>query len=299
MSIRASEERRGKTAASEPRLLLADDDAWCRALADGALRGQGYRVVCTGDVETAARIARELLPDLVVVDVSLPLIENVPASQRRSADRPPRERFPQVAPAYAVLRALELEPSGVSHPVVLLKDELPGKKARVTRFAVLGYVPKPFTPFTLVQQLDAHVGRLRLRAEAKNARVSSAANPGHSSGTALEGSVDLIGMPAVLEFFHFNRLSGVCSVRTTSGRFAEVHFREGEIVRARTDDGFEGAQAIFRLISWSDARFAFLNQAPEAGSHIAQRFEQLMLEGMRRMDEERLFPFPMLLGEST
>jgi hypothetical protein len=28
------------------------------------------------------------------------------------------------------------------------------------------------------------------------------------------------------------------------------------------------------------------------------RFEQLLLEGMKRLDEQRLFPFPMMMGTS-
>ena len=55
------------------RLLLVDQDTWCRGIADGVLRGRGYRVVCTGDLPTAVQIAREMLPDLVLVDVRLTL----------------------------------------------------------------------------------------------------------------------------------------------------------------------------------------------------------------------------------
>jgi CheY-like chemotaxis protein len=298
---RALGERRGKAGAQgEPRLILADQDVWCRAIADGALRAQGYRVVSTGDVETAARVARELLPDLVVADVSLPFIENVPSSQRRSADRAPRELFPRVSPAYAVLRPLELEPSGAVHPVVLLMDQSAGTRARASRFGVLGYVAKPFTPFTLVQSLETHVGRLRFRTGVSGVRTPPSPSKwaeGAHAAPALQGSVDLIGMPAILEILHYNRLSGVGSFETASGRSAEVHFRQGEIVSAHTDDGLEGAAAVFRLVAWTDGRFAFVIQQPSEKAGIQQRFEQLMLEGMRRIDEERLFPFRMLLGD--
>jgi CheY-like chemotaxis protein len=295
MSAEKLSDRRGAPGAQpSPRLLLVDQDAWCRAIADGALRAQGYRVVCTGDAETSVRVARELLPDLVVFDVSLPLFEEVPPSQRRSSDRPRPEPFPRVSPAYAILRALELEPAGV-HPVVLLKDEAAGDRSRTSRFAVLGYVSKPFTPYTLVRQLESHVGRLRFRAEAASAPAPPPEKQ-PASEAALEGSVDLFGVPAILEVLHFNKLSGVCSFRGSAGSSAEVQFRQGEIVGARAENGLEGANAIFRMISWTEGRFSFVHQTPSEDARLPLRFEQLLLEGMKRLDEQRLFPFPMMMG---
>ena len=293
----ALEERRGSGGAAAPRLLLVDQDAWFRALADGALRAQGYRVVCTGDLETAARVARELLPDLVVFDVSLPLAEDVPSSQRRSTDRAKNERFPRVSPAYAILRGLELESAGVVYPVVLLKDGTPSDP-RAGRFAVLGYIAKPFTPHMLVQQLEVHLEKLRFRARAVDAASSAPKRETDTLDAAFEGSVELFGLPAILEILHFNQLSGVCTIRTSGGRSAEVHVSNGEIVAARTDDGVQGADAVFRIVSWTAGRFSFQIQAPAEEGRIPLKFEQLLLEGMKRIDEERLFPFPMLMGLS-
>ena len=67
----------------------------------------------------------------------------------------------------------------------------------------------------------------------------------------------LVGMPAVLEMFHFNQLSGVCAVRCGDQLTAEVGFQDGEIVSASTSDGLAGAEAVFRLLSWPGGRFAF------------------------------------------
>jgi len=310
----ASAERRGRGSAQKAlRLMLVDRDPWCRAIADGALRARGYRVVCIGDVETAARVARELLPDLVVFDVSLPLIEDVPSSQRRGGDRAGSEPFPRVEPAYAILRALELEPSGAAHDVVMLKDELAGKGNGSSRFAVLGYVEKPFTPYTLVQQLETHVGRLRFRAQVVGARASlEAAKAVEASKEAeptqkaeptqpqpaLEGSIDQIGIPAILESLHFNQLSGTCTLRTAEGRSAEVHFREGEIVAARTQDGLLGVDAVYRVMSWSVGHFSFVIQTPKEDGPIRYRFEHILLEGIKRLDEQSLFPIQTLMSYS-
>jgi hypothetical protein len=156
-------------------------------------------------------------------------------------------------------------------------------------------VGKPFTPYTLVRQLESHVGRLRFRAEAA---TSARVEKDRVVEAALEGSVELFGVPAILEILHFNQLTGVCSFRGTAGGSAEVHFRQGEVVGARTEDGMDGANAVFRLVSWTEGRFAFVHQTMSDDARLPLRFEQLLLEGVKRLDEQRLFPFPMMMGHS-
>jgi hypothetical protein len=107
--------------------------------------------------------------------------------------------------------------------------------------------------------------------------------------TVMEGRIDFVGMPAVLEMFHFNQLSGVCAVRCGDLLTAEVGFQDGEIVSASTSDGLAGAEAVFRLLSWPGGRFAFTLTHPVRGAPIRARFEQLLLEGLRRLDEERRY----------
>ncbi len=295
---RGADDRRGAREVSpSPRLLLLDQDPWCRALADGALRAQGYRVVCTGDSDTAARVARELSPDLVIVDVAIPMLEEVPLGQRRTTDRAHDEPFPLVSPGYCILRPLELEPSGAMRPVVMLRhDAGDGDGVRTTRFAVLGYVSKPFTPYALIRNLESHVGRLRARLQAGSAPVQPA--NGNTPPAAFEGAVEALGVPAVLEILHFNQLSGVCTFEAPGGRKAEVQFQSGEVIGARTVDGAHGADAIFRLVTWTDGRFVFHVRSFGDDTRTLLRFEQMMLEGMRRLDEERTFPFEMMMGIS-
>jgi DNA-binding response OmpR family regulator len=296
---RVCDERRGSRDASPaPRLLLLDQDPWCRALADGALRAQGYRVVCSGDIDTAARVAREMSPDLVVVDVGVPVLEEVPVGQRRNTDRAQTEPFPTVSPGYCILRPLELEPSGALRPVVMLRQDAGGGDGgRTTRFAVLGYVAKPFTPYTLIRHLGSHVGRLRARAQA--GRTPAQPTNGNAPPAAFEGSVEALGVPAVLEILHFNQLSGVCTFEAPGGRRAEVEFQSGEVIGARTADGANGADAIFRLVTWTDGRFVFNIRSFGEDVRTLLRFEQMMLEGMRRLDEGRTFPFEMMMGVAT
>lgn len=290
---------RGETAA--PRLVVLDQDPWCRALADGALRTQGYRVVCTGDIDTATRVAQELAPDLVVVDVDIPRLEQVPMGQCRNTDRAQSEAFPLVSPGYCILRPLAQEPSGVSRSVVMLRHDADGDDASSSpRFAVLGYVEKPFTPYALVRYLQPLVVRLQGRAQARAIAAPAQLTDRAKKSAAFEGVVEALGgAPAILEILHFNQLTGVCAFDAPGTPRAEVDFQSGEVIGARTEDGLHGADAIFRLVSLVEGRFVFHVRSVGQEGRTTLRFEQMMLEGMRRLDEGRTFPFEMMLGHSA
>jgi len=101
----------------------------------------------------------------------------------------------------------------------------------------------------------------------------------------MEGAIDFIGVAAVLEVFHSNQLTGVCAVRSASDVSARIGFEDGEVVHAATSNGREGAEAIFEVLSWSRGRFAFGLERPTRGAGVPGRFEKLMLEGLRRLDE--------------
>jgi hypothetical protein len=105
----------------------------------------------------------------------------------------------------------------------------------------------------------------------------------------MEGHLDFIGVPAVLELFHFNQLTGVCALRADDERSADIGFEDGEIVAASTTDGLSGADAVFQALSWTSGRFAFALTHPGRGARIKAHFEQLILEGLRRLDEQRRY----------
>lgn len=277
------------------RLLLVDQDTWCRGIADGVLRGRGYRVVCTGDLPAAVQIAREMLPDLVLVDVRLSLMEPVPVQERRRTDRAVLEPSPRLSDGYAVLRPLENDPGLASCPVVLLRDPREAEESSCSpRFGVPDYVEKPFTPQVLLEKVERCLHTVRV-AQALGAPLGAAPrarrepelwNPRE---VAMEGRIDFMGMPAVLELFHFNQLSGVCALRSGDERSAEVGFEDGEIVCASTSEGLAGPDAVFWLLSWSSGRFAFALTRPVRRVPIRMRFEQLLLEGLRRLDEQQRY----------
>src|SRR5262249_41518687 len=104
-------------------------------------------------------------------------------------------------------------------------------------------------------------------------------------GTGMEGQIDVIGAPGVLQMCHLTRLTGALMAEAGTRRMA-IRFREGEIVGA-SGDGFEAADAVYAFLAWGAGRFRFA-PGDERGERIGpMSFADLVLEGCRRLDEAR------------
>lgn len=79
------------------KILLVEDSKFLRMSTERTLTKAGYEVVCAGDGEEALRLARELLPALVLLDMMLPKISGPD-----------------------VLKALKQDPATAGIPVMIL-----------------------------------------------------------------------------------------------------------------------------------------------------------------------------------
>ncbi|HMG29539.1 MAG TPA: response regulator [Jiangellaceae bacterium] len=76
-----------KTAAA-PRVLVAEDESLIRLDLAEMLAEEGYEVVGeAGDGATAVQMAEQLRPDLVVMDVKMPVLDGISAAQRIVSQR--------------------------------------------------------------------------------------------------------------------------------------------------------------------------------------------------------------------
>ena len=71
---------------------------------------------------------------------------------------------------------------------------------------------------------------------------------------------------------------------------AEVFFRDGEIDAAVMSGGLQGAAAVYRLLTWTSGRFWLVPKEPSHKKSLGLPFEQILLEGLRRLDESRRGP---------
>lgn len=81
-------EANGVATAPQRRVLVAEDEALIRLDLVEMLREEGYQVVGeAGDGEEAIKLATELKPDLVILDVKMPKLDGIEAASKITGDR--------------------------------------------------------------------------------------------------------------------------------------------------------------------------------------------------------------------
>jgi len=124
--------RKGKPAR---RAVVAEDEALIRMDVVETLREAGFDVVGeAGDGETAVALAIELRPDIVVMDVKMPVMDGITAAERIGKER--------------------------AAPVVLLTAFSQSELVERARDAgAMAYVVKPFTPADLLPAVEIAISR--------------------------------------------------------------------------------------------------------------------------------------------
>ncbi len=149
------------------RVLLADDHTMLRQSLRRALTENGLDVVGeAGDGEEAARLAIELQPDVVLMDVSMPVLDGVEAT------RVIRDRAPGV------------------QVVILTMHADKGVLDRAIRAGAVGYLVKDCTMEEVVRTVQqAASGETSLSAELAEAMLAEAVQPAESIITRREEEV--------------------------------------------------------------------------------------------------------------
>ncbi|WP_394940931.1 ANTAR domain-containing response regulator [Psychromicrobium sp. YIM B11713] len=117
------------------RVIVAEDETLIRLDIIEILRGEGYDVVGEADNgEKAVELARELNPDLVLMDVKMPVMDGISAAEKIVKER--------IA------------------PVVLLTAFSQKELVERARDAgAMAYVVKPFTPADLIPAIEIALSR--------------------------------------------------------------------------------------------------------------------------------------------
>ena len=76
-------------------VLVADDDLFLRRAVEAVLTRRGYTVVTTADGEEAVRLAKESVPDLILLDLVMPKLQGSDTLKRLKAD-PATARVPVI-----------------------------------------------------------------------------------------------------------------------------------------------------------------------------------------------------------
>lgn len=127
--------RLAPVAAVPRRVVIAEDEALIRMDLAEMLAEEGYDVVGqAGDGETAVRLAQELRPDLVVLDIKMPKLDGLSAAERIAAER--------IAPV-----------------VILTAFSQRELVERARDAGAMAYLMKPFTKSDLVPAVELAMSR--------------------------------------------------------------------------------------------------------------------------------------------
>lgn len=114
-------------------ILVADDDPIVRDLITFRLEMSGYEIIEAEDGESALRLAKERIPDLIIMDIMMPVINGFDATARLRAD-------------------------DATAPIPILLLSAKAMEADVERGFASGaddYIKKPFSPQELAAKIDA------------------------------------------------------------------------------------------------------------------------------------------------
>ena len=72
--------------AAAPHILVVDDDGWFRSIVRMYLEGKGYRVTDAADAATALESAHRDVPDLILLDLTMPETDGWYALEKAKGD---------------------------------------------------------------------------------------------------------------------------------------------------------------------------------------------------------------------
>jgi CheY-like chemotaxis protein len=103
-----------------PSILVIEDDRFLRRACEVSLQQRGFSVKTATDGESGLQLARELKPDLILLDLLMPRVSGI-----------------------EVLERLRAEPSTAAIPVVILSNSSREEdKARASQLGAVGYYVK-------------------------------------------------------------------------------------------------------------------------------------------------------------
>jgi putative two-component system response regulator len=239
---------------AKPKVLMVDDEVDYLTLLKLKLVNEGFDVVATDNAEEALRLMAREKPDLAVVDVIMPGMDGL-----------------------AMFRKMRVAGSELADiPVIFLSGRGDTQvKVEALYLGAEDFLCKPVD----LKELAARIRNI-IRRDSRQRKET----PG--AGTGVVGDLKNLGIPDIVQTLHLGLKTACVTLKGAGGEEGRIYFENGRIRHCEVGK-LSGEEAFYRLLYWQEGPFIIAHGQTTQVRTLAMDEMQLMMEGLRRMDEER------------
>ena len=239
----------------KPRILMVDDEIDYLTLLKLKLVNEGFDVTAADNAEAALAAMEKDPPDLIVSDVLMPGMDGIAMFRRmREANAPWGDT-----------------------PLIFLS----GKDESQTKVDALHLGAEDF----LVKPVDLKELAARIRNIIRRDSKWRKGSAGTSQAAGVVGDLKNLGVPDIVQTLHLG-LKTACVRVTGKGGEGKIWFENGRIRHAELGS-LSGETAFYEMLRWQEGPFVIAHGQSTKLRTIEMDEMQLMMEGLRRLDEER------------
>ena len=239
---------------AKPKILLVDDEIDYLTLLKLRLVNEGFEVVVTDRATEALAVMERDQPDLVIADVVMPEMDGI-----------------------AMYRKMRELPGAGDTPLLFLsgKDET-NMKVEALHLGAEDYLIKPVE----LKELSARIRNIIRR----DKRRKTGAGGGSSQGVV--GDLRNLGIPDIVQTLHLGLKTACVVLKAGQRDEGRIYFTNGRICHCETEN-VAGEDAFYRLLRLQEGTFVITHGQTTKKRTIDMDEMQLILEGFRRLDEEK------------
>ncbi|MDD5260693.1 MAG: DUF4388 domain-containing protein [Methylacidiphilales bacterium] len=149
------------------------------------------------------------------------------------------------------------------------------------------FIAKPYQIQDVIETISQKTRQITSLPHAPEVKEKSAAS---SSGTAARplGYLSTLRLPDLIQMLCLSNWTGKIEITNlTSNETGEIYLNVGVMIHA-SQDKTEAETAVYRMLPWGRCEFNFIEEHPPVIQTIRSHWQEIMLEGARRVDESRM-----------
>jgi DNA-binding response OmpR family regulator len=239
---------------AEKTIVLALKDTSELDIINNKLKDKGYKLVSSNDGAKVMEMALKTPPALIIVDMDLPVI---------SGEK--------------LFHIMMNNPNTSDVPFLFISD----KEAEVSGFRG-GRDVFLIRPFNIAELLARLRQTILFSKDGKKAVDSK----------EIEGRLSQMSLADLLQILHLNKKEGELKIKSGDS-VGTIYLKKGNVYNAVLNET-EKEKALYRLLAWNEGTFSFHPQVIQTSQRIQSSTGNLLMEGMRQIDEyekaKHLFP---------